>query len=344
MAMIMKVSLNMQTILGQSLGFARLPLLPSFGLLLATCLFGTIIHELGHYGAGKFCHQACLRFVIGPLEFAPSGGRWRLQWVSLRHAGMVGLVPSTFERFRFQRVLCAAGGPLASFLVGIIFLYLSMRASSQMEFWIWSFSVQWALVGTLALIPVRFAGARSDGFSLWEALRGGRALEWTERDLLTPSSHATAMRVGEWPHELVVRLADSAADPVNRRFHQYLAYIHFLDRGDLASSGLHLEQLAEQWVPGDPAEYALEAAYFYGFHRNDQLEARKWLEIEKKDAEPWVRLRARAAVERVEGNREQARMLIEAGLSGLQGAEPCGAYQYEIDRLYEMLISLDRRT
>ena len=327
---------QLQIQLAWSLGYGRPSLLSSFAILLLTFPFGTLVHEMGHYLAGRACRQSCLRFAIGPLELAPPAGRWTLRWIPLSHAGAVALVPSTFRRFGLQRALCSAGGPAASALAGLGFLLLSLHAPSRLLYWTWAFALQWALVGVIALVPVNILGVRSDGFNLWEAIRGGEPLDRTARDLLTPASHATPLRVADWPHDLVVRLAALPADPPNRRFHHYLAYIHFLDRGDVESAAANLDELAATRSAGDPPEYALEAAYFYGFHRNDAAGARRWLAIEEKDAEPWVRLRARAAAERASGNTDTARSLISQALALLNAQPACGAWQYEIDRLLEM--------
>lgn len=335
-AAILRYVFHLQIQLAWSLGYSSLSLLSSFAILLLTFPFVTLVHELGHYLAGRVCRQACLRFVIGPLELVPTAGRWTFHWVPVSRAGAVGLVPSTFHRFRRQRALCSTGGPAASAIAGLVLLYLSTHAPSRLLFWAWSFSLLWALVGVLALVPVNILGARSDGFNLWEAIRGGAPLDYTARDLLTPASHATSLRVAEWPHDLVLRLAALPADPANRRFHHYLAYIHFLDRGDVESAAPHLEGVAATRAAGDPPEYALEAAYFYGFHRKDATSARWWLEMEEKDAEPWVRLRARAAAEHAAGSTLQARSLILQALGLLEAQPACGAWQYEIDRLLEM--------
>ncbi len=313
--------------------FTRPDALTSVGLLLLTCPFVTLIHELGHVIAGKVCRQACLRVAIGPIEFAPVRGVWLWQLVPIRRLGVVSLAPSTFDAFAFQRAVCCAGGPVASAVAAPFFLYFGLHAQSQTIYWAWAFCLQWALVGILSLAPLRLDQGRSDGYNLWEAIRGGQNLDRTERDLLTPASHATPLRVADWPTDLLERLG--AAD----RFNAYLNYIHFLDKGDAASAGPHLEALLGNWMASDPPEYALEAAYFYGFHRRDLDAARSWLDREKRNAEPWVGLRAQAAA-----YPEQAPVLIAEALKLLRIEPPCGAYQYEIDRLTEMATASDRRT
>ena len=333
---ILQAVLHAQMRAAYSLGYGYLGPLKSCAILLVTFPFATFIHEFGHFAAGRACRQVCLNFTIGPVEFAPQNGRWKPRLV-VPHRAFVRLVPSTFDGFRLQRILCSAAGPAASAVAAPVFLFLAMHARSAMAYWVWSFAVQWALVGLASLAPIRIGATRSDGYHLWEAIRGGTALDLTMRDLLTPASHATPLRVGDWPHDLVTRIVPRAHDPANKKFNFYLNYIHFLDRGDVGTAGKFLDQFLALWTPSDPPEHALEAAYFLGFRRNDADAAFAWLEKETRDAEPWVRLRARAAAERAAGHSEACRSIAAEALLQLRAQPPCGAYQFEMDRLAEML-------
>ncbi|SPE29351.1 membrane hypothetical protein [Candidatus Sulfopaludibacter sp. SbA3] len=333
MALIIKAVFHLQIAAGQSLGFETPSLFWICRVLAVTYLPTALIHEFGHYLAGRACKQYCRRFVIGPIEFAHIGSRWNVRWIPMRYAGLVDLVPSTFRGFRWQRAWCASGGPMASLCAALALTWLSLRTQSPTVFWTLSFAAQWSLVGLMNLAPIRLGGSTSDGLKLWEAIRGGAALDWTQRDLLTPSSHATPLRLRDWPGDLVLRLANAPAHPVLRRYNCYLAYIHFLDCGDVAMAGQYLDKMTLDWAAGDPPEYALEAAYFHAFHRHDAATAAKWLALEPKDAEPWVRMRARAAIETVSDHPETAQMLIAGALELLNASPACGAHQYEIDRV-----------
>jgi hypothetical protein len=338
LAMVMRTVLNFQVQWGAALGFHRPSLAWSCLFLALTCPLGILIHEWGHYLAGTALKQCCRRFVVGPVELARDADRWAIRWIPLRHAGLVDLVPSTFAGFRRQRGICVLGGPLASLFTGLVFLALSFRARTSSLFWIWSFCAQWALVGLLGLVPIRRGAARSDGYLLWELAQGSAVLDGIQRDLLTPASHATPLRLRDWPHDLILRLADRPADPlVLQRFDAYLAYIHSLDRGEIPVAAQYLDRLMADWTSSDPPEYALEAAYFLALHGGDVATARKWLTLETRDAEPWVRLRARAAVERAAGNPENARTLADEALTALKAAPACGAHQYEIDCVHAVL-------
>lgn len=150
---------------------------------------------------------------------------------------------------------------------------------------------------------------------------------------MTLSSHATPLRLRDWPHDLICRLAENSADPAAQRFNFYLAYVHSLDRGDITYAGRYLDRLTAAWTPSDPPEYALEAAYFHALDGANLASAQHWLALETREVEPWVRLRARAAMERAGNNPAKARVLIHEAFAALRAAPACGARQYEIDRL-----------
>jgi hypothetical protein len=356
--------LQFQIEMGNRLGFDRPSLDWSVLFLALTGPAGIVIHEGGHYLAGIALGQCCRRFVVGPVEVARRAGRWTARWIPIRQAGLVDLVPSTFDRFRLRRAVSVAGGPVASLAAGLVFTGLSLRAATPSPFWIWNCCAQWCLIGVLGLLPMRRGTARSDGYLLWELIRGGSAVDELERNLLVASSYATPLRMREWPHDLIRRLVEVPADRQARCYNRYLAYVHFLDRGESQVAGRHLERLLSEWKAGDPPEYALEAAYFLASHAEDLESARRWLASEDRDAEPWVRLRAQAAIARSSGAPEcgtddrflssvvpasprqttegdgqplSARRLVDEALSRLQAAPPSGALEYEIDRLRGLL-------
>ena len=325
---------HLQLYLGTSLGFDGPSMAGRVALLALTFPLGVLIHEAGHCVAGLALGQRCRRFVIGPLEVADG---WKIRLIPIRRAGMVDLVPSTFEGFRWQRAVIAVAGPFASLLGAIVFTSLAMICRTPFFYWFWTFCVQWALASLGELIPFRWGAARSDGYLLWEVARGGSAVDVLQRDTLVASSHATALRLRDWPEDLILRITEIPAQPAGRRYHFYLAYVHFLDRGNIETAQKYLEGMLADWSPSDPPEYALEAAFFLAFHGQDPDTARKWLALEARDAEPWVRGRAQAAVECATGCHEEAARLIGDALAAVRSASACGAHAYEIDLLEGML-------
>jgi hypothetical protein len=333
----LRAVLNLQIAWAGLHGFARPSVLWSCLGLSLTLVPGMLIHEGGHWLAGIAVGQCCRRFVLGPIEIARSRGTWRIRFVGMHwRAGLVDFVPSNYAGFRRQRAIIAAAGPIASLVSGLLFVGFSRSAETALQFWLWSFCVQWAVVGFAQIIPTRLGTARSDGSLLWEVLRGGDAVDALQRDMLTASSHATTLRLRDWPEDLVRRLADAAGDNPAGRYGSYLAYIHFLDRGDVQTAAQHLDRLMAGWQPDDPPEYALEAAYFAAFHGHDAARAREWLALATRESEPWVRQRAEAAIECLDGSSQKAHALAGQALATLEASAPCGAYEYEIDLLEKL--------
>jgi len=333
-ALALRTLLQYQLVLGASLSFNRPPLGWNLALLAATAPLGIIIHEFGHWVAGTVLQQYCRRIVIGPLELARSGGRWAFRLVPIRHAGLVDFVPSTFNHFRLKRALCVASGPAASLLGGLAFTALALQANTSAEFWIASDCTQWSLIGFLGLMPFRRGDLRSDGSLLWDLIRGGRAADETERDLLVASSYATPLCMREWPRDLIERLRSTANAP---RYDTYLAYVFYLDSREHAHARNCLARLTSDWRADDPAEYALEAAYFHALFDDDLAAAQMWLSREESSYEPWVHLRAEAAVAWVGGDHDAAQTKAQQARDLLERAIPCGAYRYELDRLDDLM-------
>ncbi len=333
-ALALRTLLQYQLGWGASSGFGRLPLGWNLALLAATAPLGIVVHEFGHWVSGALLQQYCRRIVIGPLELARRGEKWTLRFVPIRHAGLVDFVPSSFARFRLKRALCVASGPAASLLGGLLFTALAFQARTATEFWIASDCTQWALIGFLGLMPFRRGDLRSDGSLLWDLIRGGRTAEETERDLLVASSYATPLRMRQWPRDLIERLCSTAGGP---RYDAYLAYVFYLDSRERGRAGDCLRLLTTGWTAHDPAEYALEAAYFHALYDCDLAAAQMWLSREESSYEPWVHLRAEAAVAWASGDRDTAHAKVRQARDLLERASPCGAYRYELDRLDDLM-------
>lgn len=327
----------MQLGTGEALGF-QYPSWQSRLLLIALAFpCAALLHEAGHFLAGIALGQRCLRFAIGPLELTRSGNRWGVHLNFRRFYGLVKLVPSTFAQFRCQRAVVAAGGPFASLIGGVSLLAVADCSRAGVLFWYWTFCAQLSLPGLAELVPFRFGRHRSDGWVLREAIQGGDAFDWVQRDSLVVSSDGTPLRVRDWPTEVIRRLAEAPADPQDHRYNLYLGYIHFLDRGDSQVAGQYLHRLVEGWTTEDPPEYALEAAYFFALGDHDLAAAGHWLSCASENQAPGVRLRAEAAVEWLSGGPEAARPIVDKALAMLRQAEACGSDQYEIDRLRALL-------
>jgi len=338
--MVITLAVAVQTFLQLQSGVGRGLDLPSLTWPVAIALllglpFAVLFHEFGHYLAGILQKMSCLRFAVGPIELSRNSDKWSVRRAQVRKLGAVAFVPSTFAHFKRQSVVLALAGPMASLLTWFFFTYQWRHAQTASFFWTWSLCADWALAGLLQIMPYRSAAGRSDGWNLWEALCEDTTFDQQVGAMLVPSSNLTPLRLRDWPEDVVCRNAEHPADPESHSYHCYLAYVHFLDAGYFEAAGRYLDRCLALRAPDSPPEYALEAAYFYALHRHDAVTAAKWLALETRE-KPWLRLRARAAVEMAANCPDAARRLVEEALQMIRAVPPSGAHQYDIDRLQEI--------
>ena len=330
-----RLSYNYALGVAASMGFEHPGFLWMVGIGAAAVPVYVLVHETGHWLAGAAFGWQCTRFGVGPVEFRPMTRSWHFHRIS-KIGGMVTHYPATFVGFRQQKALCSLGGPLFSLVGTVIFTSLALLSRTALSFWFCVINAQFSMIGVLELCPFNRGHIKSDGYQVWEMCRGGSHVDELLRDMLTETSKVMLLRPGEWPTDLILRIVDIPADPSVKRYALYLAYIHFLDKGDAPRSGRYLRSLLEQWTSSDPPEYALEAAYFFAAHERDAAAGRKWLETETRDAEPWVRQRAQAAVEWAGARPDRSHAIVEQALTALRKERVCGDRLFEIVRLEEL--------
>ena len=134
---------------------------------------------------------------------------------------------------------------------------------------------------------------------------------------------------------------DSAGEllAANRGYREELNQRLELDQvhaAEIQTASGYLDALAGDWRSADPSEYALENAYFSARQRKNLDAARNWLAIRTKNAEPWVCLRAQAAIAWAMSNKEEVQTLVDEALGALSTTYACGAQMYEIDLLRDL--------
>jgi hypothetical protein len=323
-----------------SMGTARGIPNPSFLarqlLLVVSIVMLVSSHEAGHWIAGRAVGWRGLRFRIGPLALVRSSTGWRIRWIKWDLGGGVTFTPLTFAEFRTSDAIFTAGGPLASLLFAAAFAGIAWYAQNGIAFWLFGTMAQWSWLGALSLIPAGKGLVRSDGYWLWQLMRGGADLERRQRYMLANMSHGTALRPRDWPARLMEPLLKGPL-PSEDRHDGYLAYVHLMDSDDPQAALPWLVGVLSGWRKTDPAEYSLEAAYHAGVHAQDAALAAKWLGCVGVDTDVWVRLRAEAAVAWAEGRSEDARRLSAQALSKLEDTPPSGHRAYETARLNDLL-------
>ncbi len=335
-AMALRTLFHAQAETAALLGFSE----PSLMVRLALCMLlqplCIFIHEVGHLAAGVALGQKCRKFAIGPFEWSIEGGKPRMRLMIPRRAGVVDLAPVTFERFRWQRVIIAAAGPIASISSGLFLTALARRAPSAEAFWVLSFAALCSLAAAVELIPMRWGPAHSDGLVILEAIRGGAAFDQVTRNVLAVASNNAPLRFRDWPRDLITRLAEAPGEPAAQRYSLYLAYLHHQDSNETETAEGYLDRLLAGWEAQDPAEYAAEAAYVMGFHRRNALKSAEWLARIPESAHDYMRFRAGASVEWARGNLSGAHSIAAQAYAATLAQFDCGAIRYESELAWEI--------
>jgi hypothetical protein len=332
------------------LGLSVIPGFVVFGavaypiLSLLAVLASILIHEIGHIAAAIALGWKFRRIAVGPLQIELVPESWRIRLAvpdrdrSISVLGCVSAAPSSFTRFRLQCAIVTAGGPCLSLMATLAFVCLMFAFGGPSLRSPWAVMIQWSTIGLFSLFPHWVYG--SDGETLWRLCRGGTAAAECQRANLCNVSSLGPLRPRDWPPDLMRSIGEPPGTPV-WPFDCYLRYIYSLDIDDVEAAATWLKRLLDQHQATDPPEYLLEAAYFFAAHLHEPEAARDWIAKERRDVAPWVRDRAKAGIALATGLLEEARECNDRALADLRSAVPCGAHEYEIERLRAMGHRLD---
>ncbi len=316
-------------------GFDRPSALLELILGIAGIVFGLVVHEAGHRVAGWTMHWECVRFGVGPYEFIRVDNGWKRQRVKMLWGAFVRQMPPSFKDYRRQKATTLISGPMSSLIWGLGFGTIALLAQDPLPFVVFGRLALWTWTGALELIPRYKNGIGSDGYRLWQVIRGGLPVDDLIRDSMAEASNFTPLRHRDWPHELIVRLAEGEDS-----YNIYLAYLHSMDSGDLDAASRYIARLIAQLPEQRPnSYYASESAYWLATHDGDPVAARKWMERTGPELLPEMRLRLEAAVALAEGDPGRAESLAKESRALLPTPAVHGSDLFGIDRLNHLLES-----
>jgi hypothetical protein len=228
--------------------------------------------------------------IWGPFKLWREQGRLHLgrnrSW-SLA-GGMALSVPRDTESDNRHAALMVAGGPVASLLLGAVLLLLARTMGALDASVVRSLAGVLALgagfaslaVGVICLVPMRTSGFLTDGARLLRLARGGDTAVRDRAKMTLAGLATSSVRPREWP-ETVVRDVDATRDgsPLDAAS-PLLAYLHALDRGELAVAHARLCRVAESMHVVPPAargSYDTEMAFYELVVRGDAASAAAWL-------------------------------------------------------------------
>ena len=303
------------------------------------------VHELGHLLGGMAAGFRPLLFMVGPLRVEREGERFRAR-LSLKGAmfgGLAACVPTDTHDLRRRTLWLIAGGPLASFVAGVLLLGLRplLDAPPVADVLLLATGAISLLIWMASIIPSTAGGFYSDGGRMIRLVRGGDDVEREVACLALIGLSMGGARPRDWGPELVARASAGEADTLFGVAGRMYAAVHEKDSGRMDAARAHLdvalasaEVLPVQARPG----LMLQAAFFAARVDGDAARARGFLER----GEGGVMLQAHsrplveAAIAWAEGDRARAAERLDVAEAALVHASDAGSARMAADQMAEL--------
>lgn len=207
--------------------------------LLAALAASIILHESGHLAAAWLMNFEILGGSLGPVRASRLHGKWAAQFSGKVFSGSVSAIPRSNESWRARMLVVVAGGPAATFLVGI--LSASLLLLNQRAGWFNSFFAALTefsfLLFVLGLIPNGEKAQVGNDARLFSSLRRNtpEAQEILLFHLVAQLSLA-GMRPRDYPERLIGKLASARWRPDASALYAYTIALWAIDRGDLVTA------------------------------------------------------------------------------------------------------------
>lgn len=310
------------------------------------------LHELGHLTAGLAQGFRLALYTAGVLGIRGTsrGPRFFFNHDINLVGGLAATYPDVVEsgpalRRKFARIVVA--GPFASLVVGVVALttgwLLAQQASAPAPLglragatFLYVLGIISALIFLVTSLPLPSRGFMTDGARYLSLHAGGVKGLREEAGLAVTALMGAGKLPGAYPSELLERLTSLPANSLLGLNGNFLAFAHHLDREE-TTRALEFAETIEAHLDAAPAGpfrryYLKELVFFYAFLAGDAEKARAlWDPIARpaeKDRDA-ATFRARAALALLEGRRDEAATLVEAGLKKI------GDVPFEGQRRYE---------
>ena len=267
---------------------------PSFFIVIA-------MHEAGHAYAGIKVNFDFRMYVIGPFLWAKEQSKWVFKWNKNVNTagGLVVCLPTDTYNLNKRFAIYAAGGPLASLLLGLLcflFYVIIKNLNLQNQLGLEITSSLFLLIAVLSLlilfataIPFHTGGFSSDGARVLRILKGGEAARF---ELLTIKLIALSTS-GTRPKDLDFNELKEALEISKKLNLPQGVYIHGMlhqaefDSGNLDEAEYHLNNYltAIDEVPaGMHNTVYLDATFFYAFAKRELIKAENYWKQFKANA------------------------------------------------------------
>jgi hypothetical protein len=315
-------------------------------------LLTTFGHELGHLFAGWACGKILRSFQVGPVRWAIRNGVWKFEF-NLRKfsGGAVAMVAPDLKNVRSRKAFSLIGGPVASLVMGSIFIVVTLLAPGHpwQQYWMFlsmlaTFSLSAFVVN---LIPLKPDSLYSDGAQLHQILTDGPWARVHFAFAMVSTSLVSKVRPRNFDVDLINKAAESVPQGERGLLLRLFACLHYLDTNRTSEAIASLEAaeaLYDQSIFERPQDICAEFMFVNAFYKRDLAAAEVWSErIEAlsgvdRDADYW---RAQTALHWLKGQREEALEAWERGNALAQRLPAAGTYEFTRSCFEKLRVALD---
>jgi len=315
-------------------------------------LITTFAHELGHVFAGWASGEILRSFQVGPCRWAIRHGVWKFD-LNIRkfYGGSVAMVAPDLRNMRSRQAFLLIGGPVASLVIGTIFIVVTMLAPghSWQQYWMFlsmlaTFSIA-AFVGNL--IPLRPESMYSDGAQLYQIVTNGPWARVHFAFAMVTSSLVARVRPRDFDVSVINQAADSIPHGERGLLLRLFACIHYQDTNQTPKAIASMDEAAalyEHSAFERPQDICAEFLFVSAFYKHDLAAAELWsrridaLRKIEHDADYW---RAQTAFHWLKGDRDEARDAWERGHALALKLPMAGSYDFTRSCFAKLRAALD---
>jgi hypothetical protein len=315
-------------------------------------LLTTFGHELGHLVAGWAGRKKLRSFHVGPFRWAIRNGEWRFDFNLLKfYGGSVGMVAPDLRNVRSRKAFSLIGGPVASLVMGSIFIVVAMLTPGRpwQNYWMFfsmlaTFSISAFIVN---LIPLKPESLYSDGAQLYQIVTNGPWARVHFAFAMVTTSLVSRVRPRDFDVNVIRSAADSVPTGERGLLLRMFACMHYADANRIPEAVAWMEKaepLYEGSVFQKPQDLCAEFVFVNALYKRDLLAAERWwkridaLPKPEQDADYW---RAQTALHWLRGEREEARNSWARGNALAQKLPASGTYEFTRSCFAKLAAALD---
>lgn len=223
------------------------------GIIMASLIMHTILHELGHVLGGLAGRRILVTFIVGKWRYEKTvrGYRWRKSKPIAGIAGAAAMVLDTTKNntnsIRYQ-LLFMLGGIASNLLIGSIAIYICWYHTVHWNFIsiaLGLFGITGIGIGLLNLAPFSAKGWNTDGKQVLQLLLHQED-KFTEQLFYLSSLYFSGTHIKDWPEKLLptIEILETLKLPFDKKINGYNMLFNYA----LATHNENLMLQCASWV------------------------------------------------------------------------------------------------